>query len=409
MLRIRAKSALTMSGPPLADAAVLIDDDGTIAAVGRQRDVDSPPGAAAIDFGECVLLPGLINAHCHLDFSMLRGGLLNSGRFADWIVRINALKRNLSLEDFRRAIDAGIAEALEHGTTSLVNIESFPELLIELPRTPLRVWWCLELMDIRKRIASERFSLGCLRALEPQCAAGATRFGLSPHSPYTASGELFRLAARVAATHGMLFTTHVSESADEIEMFTRAGGGLHDLVATVGGPPLPQRRDTPLGSLASAGLIPEHALLVHMNGLAEADFDWLAAHAARRRLSVAHCPQSHAFFAHPPFDYHRLRAAGVNICLGTDSLASSPSLSLFDEMRAFAMAFPGVPPAETLELATTNAAAALGHEGRLGTLAPGAAADLVLVPQHSADPAESALAHRGPVAASLLGGRLLTA
>ena len=115
----------------------------------------------------------------------------------------------------------------------------------------------------------------------------------------------------------------------------------------------------------------------HLNELTEDDFDLLA---RSNRFHIAHCPRSHTFFGHAPFELQRLRALGFNICLGTDSLASNSSLSLFSEMRELLRKHPWISPREALEMATVNAAHAIGQGGMLGTISPGFRADLIAIP-----------------------------
>jgi cytosine/adenosine deaminase-related metal-dependent hydrolase len=131
-------------------------------------------------------------------------------------------------------------------------------------------------------------------------------------------------------------------------------------------------------------------------------------------VQVVHCPRSHAYFQHAEFPRHRLAKAGVNLCLGTDSLASvrtvrgqPTELSLFDEMRAFSDAHPGVPPEAVLAMATVNGARALGLRGRAGELRPGAFADWIALP-FTGEPKAAAVAvtrHQGPLSASMIDGK----
>jgi cytosine/adenosine deaminase-related metal-dependent hydrolase len=121
----------------------------------------------------------------------------------------------------------------------------------------------------------------------------------------------------------------------------------------------------------------DHWLLVHLNEVLESDLDTLAR--PRDQSHVVHCPRSHAYFGHSPFQFQALRRRGFNTCLGTDSLASNDDLSLFCEMRAFHIAFPMVAPLDILKMVTTNSARALQHEGRLGVLRTGAYADIIAI------------------------------
>ena len=156
-------------------------------------------------------------------------------------------------------------------------------------------------------------------------------------------------------------------------------------------------------------MLARQLLAVHVNCLARGD----AALLARRRTSVVHCPRSHDYFVHPTFPYRALTRAGVNVCLGTDSLASvrkaprrNVELNLFAEMRAFAEAHPEVSPETIVRMATTHGAVALGLRGQVGELKPRAWADLIAVP-FAGSPGESyaaVLAHAGPLTAGMIDG-----
>lgn len=332
------------------------------------------------DLGEQVLMPGLINAHCHLDYSGMRGAILPPESFTAWIGRINALKRELTDEDYLAAIQSGFEQCLRTGTTSLVNIEAFPELMQRLPTPPIRTWWCYELIDIRHRIATDEVISGALTFFG-QRTGWLGGFGLSPHAPYTASAELYRLAMAAAKAHGMPVTTHLAESMDEQQMFLTATGPLYDFLRGIGRPMDDcGRGESALTVLQSVGALEASCLVAHLNLLTARDEELLAPGGPLHGLSVVHCPTSHSYFRHAEFRFDRLRELGANICLGTDSLASSASLDLFDELHTFAKLHSNISPAELLALVTQNPARALGASGRLGVLAPEAEADLIALP-----------------------------
>lgn len=135
--------------------------------------------------------------------------------------------------------------------------------------------------------------------------------------------------------------------------------------------------NTPLSSLMQTCAVDERWVLVHLNELTEADLDLLA---GAKRFHVAHCPRSHTFFGHTPFAWQRLRERGVNICLGTDSLASNSSLSLLSEMRELLRKEPSISPREAVAMATVNGARAIGRADSLGRIIPGFDADLIAIP-----------------------------
>ncbi len=401
---LRARTILTMDGPPLDDGAVVIEG-GRIAAVGKWSAERRAVAGRVDDLGEVILLPGLINAHCHLDYTMLRKAITPPRSFTDWVRRINALKRSLADEDYLAAIAAGFEELARWGTTTVCNIESFPELMPRLPAPPIRTWWFYEMMDLRSRDPTEELVAGALQFFQER-REWLGGFGLSPHASYTASPELYDLVGACAREFHMPVTTHVAESREEYCMFHDAEGPLHDFVAKLG-----RRMDdcghgSPFATLLGRGNIGPGWLLAHMNELDTDDLELLARHPNCGDFHIVHCPQSHSYFAHSPFPLAALQAAGVNLCLGTDSLASAEELSLFAELRALLASAPWLAPEEALRMATVNPARALGQAGRLGQIVPGACADLIAVPCAEGDAYESIVENRKPIDWMMIDGEI---
>ena len=165
--------------------------------------------------------------------------------------------------------------------------------------------------------------------------------------------------------------------------------------------------ETPLGLFVGApgGRALPKWIVAHVNELAESDFDLLER--SNSKFHIAHCPRSHSYFGHSPFAFDRLRTLGFNVCLGTDSLASNQSLSLFAEMRAFQKNFQRVSPEQILQMVTVNPACALRQEDRLGQIRPGFCADLIAVPYAgSTDIFEQILAFGGPVPWVMVNGNM---
>jgi len=384
-----------MDGPPIENGGVCIRD-GRIQAVGRFEEVrrlHAKGMREVVDLGEQVLLPGLINAHCHLDYTVLRKAISPPASFSHWIQRINGVKRSFYTEDYVRSVQLGFEESRTWGTTSLVNIESFPEILPKLGRPLLRTWWFFELIDVRKPVESLDF--GQL----PEGWLGG--FGLSPHAPYTATLDLFR---RAAAT-GQLITTHLSESDDEAKMFREGSGGLYEMLEKVGRDMADCGVGSPLKRLAAEGLMDSRWIIAHLNELDEEDFSILAA----RKPHIAHCPCSHRYFNHRPFEFGKLQKLGLNICLGTDSLASNDSLNLFAEMRALQANEPWLSSEEILQTVTINPAKALGCGDCLGRIVPGAFADLICIPLGNSLPTiyDEIVQYQKPVTWAMVNGQLL--
>jgi len=369
---VRARIVVTMDAKPIEDGAVRVTGN-RIVEVGKFSAFASD-NDEIIDLGESVLLPGLINAHCHLDYTCLRGKILRQKSFTNWIRVINAEKAKLTAEDYVTSINAGFAEAQRFGTTTIANLTAFPELIAKI-NPPIRTWWFAELIDVREPERANEIvesATGSLKRTE--------NWGLAPHAPFTASEDLSRDCQEIALRENILLTTHLAESHEEMEMFRDASGPLYQFMEKIGREMTDCGYDTALrrflrrlGDASLAGWI-----VAHLNELSESDFDLLRE--IRHKFSIAHCPRSHAYFGHVPFQFERLQGVGFNVCLGTDSLASNDDLSLFAEMRAFQKQFPKVPAERILEMVTINPAHALRQENELGRIEPGFLADMIALP-----------------------------
>jgi len=374
-----ADIVLPISSPPIRRGAVRVEGSQIIA-VGPASELLPQPGETVADLGASTLLPGLINAHCHLDYTKFRGAIAPKHSFTEWIKQINALRRSFGSEDYIESIAEGFQMLAQGGVTTVANIEAFPELLPQLPIPPLRTWWFLELIDVRTRLDQDETLMGALSFFEkhPEWLGG---FGLSPHAPYTASVDLYRLARTCGENYGMLCTTHIAESVEEQQMFSHADGPLYDFMASLGRDNSDCGQGSALSHLIEHGVIGDNCLIAHLNYLQDYDYELLVGTGA----SVVHCPKCHTYFGHAPFPLKALRERGVNICLGTDSLASNNSLDLRSEMREV-QEFQGLSDREVLEMATLNGARALGQAGKIGQISPGSLADLVAFPHGAGEP-----------------------
>lgn len=368
---IKSEWVVPMKGDPVFKAAVRIENEH-ISELGKAEGMTPHSDEEVIDLGSCVLAPGLINAHCHLDYTILRGSIPPPDGFTTWIKKINALKRDFTTEDYLKSVEMGFKMLVDSGTTSVGNIESFPEILPHLSRPPIRAWWFLELIDVRNRLFDETSLIGALSFFEqhPHWLGG---FGLSPHAPYTASPELYRLAKSCCERFQMPFTTHVAESVQEHEMFVHARGDLYDLMKGLGRDCSDCGHGSSLSHLLELGLLTHNCLAAHLNYLQDYDFAALS----ESGVHVVYCPKCHTYFGHRPFELDRLREHGVNICIATDSLASNNSLDMRSEMREAKRKHPTLTNRQCLEMATLNPAKAFNLEGQIGEITEHALADLV--------------------------------
>ena len=405
---IRARTVATMDGPPIEDGGVVISGNRIIE-VGEFPGVSARhSGQETVDLGEQALLPGLINAHCHLDYTCLRGKIAPQKSFADWIRTINAEKAKLAADDYLASITDGFAEAKRFGTTTVANLTAFPELISQI-RSPIRTWWFAELIDLRSPERANELVDLAIKSLQSE-----EKWGLAPHALFTASRDLYRRCEEVARRENVLLTTHLAESPEEMEMFREGSGPLYEFMKSIGRLMNDCGKETPLANFLTirdyssalrAARNDKDWLIAHLNELTESDFDLLET--AKRRFHVVHSPRSHGYFAHNRFPFHKLRALGLNICLGTDSLASNENLSLFAEMRAFQRSEPRMSPDKILEMVTVNAALALHQENALGRIRPGFRADLISIPcSGSANLFQEIVGFDGPVNWMMVNGRM---
>jgi cytosine/adenosine deaminase-related metal-dependent hydrolase len=399
---IRSRFAVTMAGEPIENAAIVVSGD-QIVRVGPFSEIKTNHDGDVLDLGELIVLPGLINAHCHLDYTMLRGQIAPQSSFTDWIREINRRKTAWTENDYLAAIAAGLGEGQRFGTTTLVNLEAFPELLSRIPRPILRVWWCAEMIDVREPVDVRQISKRLHQWFQskPDWRGG---FALGPHAIFTASQELFSIADEISKEYNVFLTTHLAESREEMRMFRNRDGSLFDFLQQIGRPMDDCGGVTPLASLSNTHRVDRRWIIAHLNELAEEDFALLA---AAERFHIAHCPRSHRFFSHAPFQLGRLQAMGFNVCLGTDSLASNSSLSLFAEMQELMRKESSLSPLAALTMATVNGAKAIGKSDTLGRISPGFCADLIAIPQGSRDVFESIIGFDGAVPWMMVGGTVV--
>src|SRR6266481_4582509 len=185
---VRARTVVTMDGPPIDNGAVAVSGN-KIVDVRKFDEIKKRNAGEIFDLGEQALLPGLINAHCHLDYTCLRGKIPPQKSFADWIRAINAEKAKLSPKDYLASINEGFAEARRFGTTTTANLTAFPDLVPEI-HAPIRTWWFAELIDVRAPSRTDELLDLAIHAMK-RARDSDGGIGLGPHALFTASENLY--------------------------------------------------------------------------------------------------------------------------------------------------------------------------------------------------------------------------
>jgi cytosine/adenosine deaminase-related metal-dependent hydrolase len=372
----RAAWLIPAEAPPVADGAV-VAAGGRIVRVGPWPAVEPhvSPTDTVEHFPDAAILPGFVNAHTHLSLSDMRGAFRPTANFTAWIGKLAVRRLPRTKGQIRRAVVRGAADSLAVGTVAGADVTPEPEF-DEALAAQARRWRVfgelLRFGDAGHKNLDE--TVVALEALHRETGAAV---GLAPHAPYTVGVDVFVRARREADARGWLVAAHLHETEDEIAFTQRGEGSLHTWLSRLRFLPddLKPAGLRPIPMLAEAGFFDGPVVVAHGNYLTEEEIGILA----RSGSTVVYCPRSHAFFRHADHPWRRLRAAGANVALGTDSLASCPTLSMLDEMRFLFEREPDADPRAILAMATAGGARALGLADRVGDVREGRSAEMCLV------------------------------
>lgn len=394
-MQLRAPLIMTMHGPALHDHAIGITGDRITYLLPI---AEAPRDSEPIDLPHTTLIPGFVNAHCHMDLSHLRNRVPFQGSFTEWIRALVALRDPLTEDGIRRAT----GELQNSGVTTLVDHVGASSKLSHIIDIPLRKHLFLEVIGVTTETADNSLALQRQRARTLQDSGIAAI--PSPHATYSVHPEVFQKMV----PSGPL-SIHCAESDEEWELFTQGRGNLWEFVRDLSHVtpanepgstfwmPAQGRHDksnTPISYLSKNNLLPRSPwFAVHCNTLTDGDIALLK----KSQATVVHCPRSHAFFNHPPFPLEKLRAASVPVAIGTDSLASCPNFDFLEELRALREEFGFLKTEDILEMACAPLTPALSPRGR-GGVPVGAFADIIGLRSQN-----DLLA--GPVTFSIIGGQ----
>lgn len=380
----RARYLLPIASAPIEDGALLIER-GRIAAVGPFTSLRRQCTAELIDCGDAALLPPLVNAHCHLELTDFPqwanacGEAAEPTTFVGWIQRLVRIRRRFGSTPIPESICHGVTQLLASGTGAVGDIVSWLPGAEITAAAPLHGRLFFEALGLTEERYAPLLAESASRAasLGPPLTGG-----LSPHAPYTVSSDLLR----AAVAHDLPLAIHCAESAEETDFVHSSRGPLAEVLYPAAGwsellPP--PSGLSPVAWLDACGALTPRTLLIHGVHVDVQDVELIA----RRSSRVVLCPRSNARLGVGTAPAELYRRCGVPLALGTDSLASNDSLSLWDELAFARSAYPELPPAALLAMATVGGARALGVD--MGELVPGHGAHFqVLRLQESVKPAE---------------------
>ncbi|MDH3257787.1 MAG: amidohydrolase family protein [Nitrospinota bacterium] len=377
LTRIVFQKLVTMSGDDFENGELIVDQ-------GRIVDVRSGTNESfegiTHDWSDCLILPGFVNAHCHLSLSGLQGKVVRQERFVDWIESVVAENAALSWKDRVDALRREAQTLIESGVTALGDYFSHPELLVEYQALPFRQVLFLEILGFQSALAVEKAqSVAALLQEHPAGAGSLIQLAVAPHAPYSVSPALFKELKILADKQSCRYSCHVAEVEEETRFLSRGDGDFLEFL---------KKRDVYNSSWESPGVSPvryleqlavlQDMVAIHLNHLEKFDLRRLA----ENNASAVFCPGSTRWFGRqtwmPVKDF---LDKGIAVGLGTDSLASNDTLNFLHEIRLVEEMAPELHRSEILWLATVGGSQALNIE-KLG-LEPSQPADLIAFRFHN--------------------------
>lgn len=369
MTRYRARWLYPGDSPPLANATIEVAGPH-IREISNRSDLD-------IDLGNVVLLPGLINCHTHLEFSTLAEPLQPLTEFADWVQSVISWRHSQPQNPIT-AIQQGLGESIQSGVTSLGEIAT----------QDWRKSWSADHSSAPRQIVMFREYLGLAEDRVELSLQNAHEFleftsdsdvqpALSPHAPYSVHSDLLSGLCKLAEEKSVPLAFHLAESIPELQYCQSQSGPIAEMLSRLGviRSDRPFEPTTPLDYLKALNVrVP--VLIIHGNYLNNAEISYIA---ARKNMSVIYCPRTHHAMQSDSHPWRKMLAQGINVALGTDGRCSNPDLSVWNELKFLQQHAPDLPASQLIQLATRNAAHALGLS-QTGSLKPGNIADLCVIP-----------------------------
>lgn len=306
-----------------------------------------------------MVVPPLVNAHTHLEFSTLSQPLLPPTPFPDWIRSVIRWRNDFGVaaNAVQIAIDAGLEESADSGVQLVGEIATSDPVPVYAGKTKSLIF--REVIGLRvSRCAQQLLMLDRFLKLRPEIEAAGGRVGISPHAPYSVHPDFLYLLATTARQEKLPLAMHLGETWEEQQLLEHGTGPFAEFLKSLdlfdadifrGG--------RCLTDYLEQLLLAPHALAIHGNWFGRGEWDYLRQHPT---ITVVYCPRTHHWFGHPSYPLQEMLAAGVRVVLGTDSRASNPDLGVWNELQHVLQHHPSIDPLKVLAMVTTAAAAALG-------------------------------------------------
>lgn len=385
---ISAKYVITMTQDVIVSGAVAVEN-GEVIDVGREEDlIHRYEGATHEDYPHHVVMPGLINCHTHLDMSLYQNyekdPVRNEGQsieYIDWLQGNIQYKKNIDPSQQRLAVEWGIEECLQSGTTCIADMSSYEGIFPILEHKGLRAVLFPEVLSITNEVTKDLFE-SAMAIIEKYMDhdSDLISVGAGPYSTYTLSRNILKIMSQFSRNAEIPLMIHAAESFAEMEFFNDSTGSIATkLFPNIGWDEMPpERHQTPIQYLSQIGFLDASPLLVGCTQITDKDMD----HISQSGSKIVITPRSHMNLGQGKAPLKDILKKHICAVLGTDGIPSVDTLSLWDEMRAFVrfnndlVALSGY---DVLSMVTTKAAAALGLGDEVGSLEKGKKADMILI------------------------------
>ncbi len=368
--KIRARWIVPIAKAPIENGFVEIVD-------GRIVDVGKFCGQSDCrDLGDVAVLPGLVNAHTHLEFSDLTKPIGEQGTaITDWIPQVVANRKSKALQgelDFEVAISRGLQECYQVGTAYVGEIATQKNLTHLYGQSQVAGTIFLECLGAAPERTAEIVEQATEFVTSPDGFGDDQRhwiLGLSPHAPYSVHPKLLDETVDISRRHQTTVAMHIAESREEIAWIENRTGPFREMLTSMGACyPDEIPNDYSVQRVLETLTRAHRCLVVHGNYLTDENIELLARH--RQKMSVVYCPRTHQFFGHENYPLQKLLQAGINVALGTDSRASNPDLHLCAEGCAV-VEQNSVDIETALRMITLNGAVGLGVDRDYGSIEVG--------------------------------------
>lgn len=405
IIRINSKYLLPITSPVIQNGSIIIEN-GIIQFIGANKKCPDYTPSRTFDYPEHIIMPGLINSHTHLSLSKLKNKFKEGIPFSEWIKKIILYNHQMSDAKEIDSIKEELKNLISTGTTTVGDISKSGFSMPVMQEMGLRGIVFLEITGFKKSMEKD------LLERIPQLlnffkGDDLVSSGLSPHSPYSVSPQLAQTVFKLAKNNKLPLAIHIAETKEELEFLSKGTGPLRELLEDLNKwePDWKPEQKTPIKYLNNLGVL-KSITGIHLNYVNNDDVEIVN----NNHMSVVYCPRSNNWFQRKgTYPLIKFLEKGVNVAIGTDSLASNNSLNMFDELILIKKQFPGIKNDILLEMATINGAKALGIENKVGSLERGKKADIIglKINNKGDDIYKTIFSSQGKIVFSMVGGKII--